>query len=186
MDAGAVERLLVRFEEDGITGLPVGPEPSAVLANAALAAGDRALRRLGVPFVRWCDDVTASADIADPAEVVEAWAEALAPLGLHPAPEKTRVVEPPRYPAAASWLVRGRHGSRSGPDAGSAPAAGPSGIHDLCELAVAALDGSDPHLGRAAVARAAIAGGREARAMLRHVRGRAPHLAATADWGLRR
>src|SRR5437588_805115 len=42
-DVAPIVRLLRRFEDDGLRGLPVGPEPSAVLANAVLAGIDRSL-----------------------------------------------------------------------------------------------------------------------------------------------
>jgi len=40
----------------GVDGLPIGPEPSAILANAVLGAGDRALDGTGVRWFRWVDD----------------------------------------------------------------------------------------------------------------------------------
>jgi hypothetical protein len=49
--------LLHRFHEGGVRGLPVGPEPSAVLANAALSRLDRAIRSAGVRHLRWVDDI---------------------------------------------------------------------------------------------------------------------------------
>jgi reverse transcriptase-like protein len=48
----------------GVRGLPVGPEPSAPLANAVLSFADVALRGLSVRHVRWVDDfVVFGADI---------------------------------------------------------------------------------------------------------------------------
>src|SRR5205807_804496 len=64
-DVRAVVALLDRFQEEGVSGLPVGPDPSAVLANAVLASVDRTLERLGCRHVRWVDDVWASARDAD-------------------------------------------------------------------------------------------------------------------------
>lgn len=55
-DAEGVLRLLRAFWDDGVTGLPVGPEASAILANAVLAPVDEALRRAGVAPRRWVDD----------------------------------------------------------------------------------------------------------------------------------
>lgn len=49
--------VLRRLREAGTAGLPVGPEPSAILANAVLGELDRALRSTGVRHVRWVDDV---------------------------------------------------------------------------------------------------------------------------------
>jgi hypothetical protein len=175
--ADAVQGVLVRFESDGVRGLPVGPEPSAVLANIVLAVGDRALRALGVPFVRWCDDVLVCLGSADPAGVEQAWKAAIAGVGLRPAPEKTRIVEPRERPAVSCAVSRPSHARAA------ADAVRPSG-RELCERAVAALDGPDRHLARAEVARLGLSGGREARAVLHRVRARAPDLAPTAEWGL--
>jgi hypothetical protein len=52
-----VERALRRLVEAGVTGLPVGPVASDVLANAALLEVDRVLDREPVAWVRWVDDV---------------------------------------------------------------------------------------------------------------------------------
>jgi hypothetical protein len=45
------------FADRGVTGLPVGPAASAVLANAVLHELDRSLRGTGLPYTRWVDDV---------------------------------------------------------------------------------------------------------------------------------
>jgi hypothetical protein len=52
----ALVRWLRALGELGVEGLPVGPEPSAILANAVLGVGDRALERSGVRWLRWVDD----------------------------------------------------------------------------------------------------------------------------------
>jgi hypothetical protein len=49
------------FAEVGVRGLPVGPAPSAILANAVLVALDEVLRARGLPHVRWVDDVVFAA-----------------------------------------------------------------------------------------------------------------------------
>jgi hypothetical protein len=49
--------ILRRLRDVGIRGLPVGPEPSAILANAVLTELDGALRSTGARHVRWVDDV---------------------------------------------------------------------------------------------------------------------------------
>jgi hypothetical protein len=177
--ARAVRELLVRFEASGIRGLPVGPEPSALLANAALAAADRALRALGLPFVRWCDDVTIALGSADPALVEQAWAAALAPLGLDPAPEKARVTGPGE-PLRTSGVAM----TAASPPVAPTAAEIRSESY-LAERAIAAADGPDPHAARTAVARLGGRGGRAIRSALRHVRRVAPHLSSTAEWGLR-
>jgi hypothetical protein len=56
-EAARAVALLHRFHERGVRGLPVGPEPSAVLANAALSRLDRAIRSAGARHLRWVDDV---------------------------------------------------------------------------------------------------------------------------------
>ncbi|HEY7280430.1 MAG TPA: RNA-directed DNA polymerase [Actinomycetota bacterium] len=183
----AIERLLRTFEADGIRGLPVGPEPSAVLANAVLSSADLAMRSLGLPFVRWTDDVTVAVGTSDPGAVAEAWAAALVPLGLRPAHEKTRI-EAAGPLGRPSWFAGARP---SGPlGCGTTVVALAHAVHghdrDLCERAVVDVGGPDPHRARAAVARLALLGGRRARTVLRDVRRSSPHLRATADWGLRR
>jgi RNA-directed DNA polymerase len=52
-----VRMLLRSFMDAGVPGIPVGPGPSAVLANAVLSAVDDALRFRGVAFTRWVDDL---------------------------------------------------------------------------------------------------------------------------------
>jgi hypothetical protein len=175
----ALGALLDRFRADGIRGLPVGPEPSAVLANIVLGWVDRALGRLGLPFARWCDDVTVGLGGTDPAVAVEAWAAALGSLGLRPAEDKTRFVEA-GDPIVASG-PRGRAAVRAG-----RPRTPASSEGALSGRAVAAAEGPDPFVARVLVARLGQTGGREARRALRHIRATSPHLAATVDWGLRR
>ena len=55
-----VEGFLAGLERIGVEGLPVGPQASAVLANAVLAQVDRALLEAGVEHLRWVDDVVLS------------------------------------------------------------------------------------------------------------------------------
>ena len=56
-DAAHAVAFLRHVHERGVRGLPIGPEPSAVLANAVLGEMDRAIRRTGTRHVRWVDDV---------------------------------------------------------------------------------------------------------------------------------
>ncbi len=73
-------------------GLPVGPEPSAVLANAVLAIADDAAAATGVAVVRWVDDVLlVGADRASVLGAFDAWRSHLAALGLVPNGAKTAV-----------------------------------------------------------------------------------------------
>jgi len=55
--AHAVEFLRRLQDHHGVRGLPIGPDPSAVLANAVLSEMDRAVRSTGARHVRWVDDV---------------------------------------------------------------------------------------------------------------------------------
>src|SRR4029450_374898 len=52
-----VAGFLAGLERIGVEGLPVGPDASAVLANAVLAQVDRLLREAGIEHLRWVDDV---------------------------------------------------------------------------------------------------------------------------------
>jgi hypothetical protein len=95
--AGAVRRFLERLEAllDG-RGLPVGPDPSAVLANAVLARADLALARAGVRHLRWVDDVVAAVQDRPRAEaVVRILRAALRDVGLELNEAKTRVLVDP-------------------------------------------------------------------------------------------
>jgi hypothetical protein len=75
------------------SGLPVGPDASAVLANSVLAATDRALAARGFRHLRWVDDLAIRVD--GPREALRAldtvW-RALHPLGLELNEEKTRLL----------------------------------------------------------------------------------------------
>jgi hypothetical protein len=98
-------RLLRSLGERGVRGLPVGPEPSAVLANAVLGPLDAALRGAGLRHLRWVDDVVAPAPDAGAARRgLERALRALDALGLVPNPRKTRILtEPEEVRAAAGW-----------------------------------------------------------------------------------
>jgi hypothetical protein len=56
-EAAHAVAFLRRLQERGVRGLPIGPDPSAVLANAVLGELDRAVRSTGARHVRWVDDV---------------------------------------------------------------------------------------------------------------------------------
>ena len=88
--AGALEAFLRGLEPDGVRGLPVGPDPSAVLANAVLGRADLALERAGVAHVRWVDDVVLSSP--DPGGALGVFRGALEEIGLRLNERKTRVV----------------------------------------------------------------------------------------------
>jgi len=55
--AAEIASWLRAFRDVGIDGLPIGPPPSAVVAEAVLSAGDDAVRSAGAAHVRWVDDV---------------------------------------------------------------------------------------------------------------------------------
>ena len=105
-DPRALLRLLHELADHGVPGLPVGPEPSAVLANAVLARVDLAVAAAGVPHVRWVDDVVAFAPGRRSAvRVTDAVRRELEALGLRPNEAKTRVEDsrtPVRLTASAS------------------------------------------------------------------------------------
>jgi hypothetical protein len=107
---GAVVEVIEGFGDEGVPGLPVGPEPSAVLANAVLAHVDERLRAVGHRHLRWVDDLMvfghARGSVTAALPVLEG---ALADLRLGLAHEKTRVVEDP------TWLRSGRVASCSMP-----------------------------------------------------------------------
>lgn len=82
-----------RMSGQGVRGLPIGPEPSAVLANAVLLAVDRELASAGFRHVRWVDDLVVFApDARSAGAALVVLTPALARLGLRSAPEKTRVL----------------------------------------------------------------------------------------------
>ena len=109
---GAVEDVsafLGRLERAGIAGLPVGPEPSAVLANAVLSTADEALAADGYRHLRWVDDVViAAADEASAMRGVATFADALGGLGLSLNADKTRVVvDPTALVGSTRWSRTG-------------------------------------------------------------------------------
>jgi hypothetical protein len=86
-------RLLTELEAGGLPGLPVGPVPSAVLANAVLAGADRSLAAAGFAHVRWVDDFVAFATGPSEAErALSVLRFALADLGLELCEAKTRLL----------------------------------------------------------------------------------------------
>lgn len=88
-----LEVLLERFGEEGVRGLPIGPAPSAILANAVLAEVDERLRRSGTPHLRWVDDVVAFAASRHQAMAAfDALRRGLDAVGLAPNDSKTRIL----------------------------------------------------------------------------------------------
>ena len=114
-DMAPVLTVLAWLREDGVQGLPIGPEPSAVLANAILAATDRALRAAGAPHLRWVDDVVAFADdLPHAIRATDALRRSLRSAGLDLHDGKTRVIPDPAE--ARSLLIPGIASPASGPD----------------------------------------------------------------------
>ncbi len=80
----------------GVRGLPIGPEASAVLANAVLLRVDRRLAEAGRTHVRWVDDLIVFAeDVGDARAALEVVRQALGEIELALAERKTRVVVDP-------------------------------------------------------------------------------------------
>jgi Reverse transcriptase (RNA-dependent DNA polymerase) len=78
--------------DGGVHGLPVGPDPSAILANGVLAHADRPVAAAGCHLIRWVDDVVLVAAGRRPAiRAFDAWRRALAELGLEAHDGKTRM-----------------------------------------------------------------------------------------------
>jgi len=92
-DADGLDRVLGAFRDLGDCGLPVGPEPSAFVANAILARLDGTLRHAGVQHVRWVDDMIAWGDVGDVARAMDRLAASAEALGLALHDRKTRIFE---------------------------------------------------------------------------------------------
>jgi hypothetical protein len=76
----------------GVRGIPVGPDPSAILANGVLAYADRAAAAAGCRPIRWVDDVVMVAAGRRPViRAFDAWRRALGELGLEAHDGKTRM-----------------------------------------------------------------------------------------------
>jgi hypothetical protein len=115
-DVARVCDVLHSFEERGIPGLPVGPVPSAVLANAVLAPVDRAMREAaGGPVFRWVDDVVAFTSGRVGAErTAGAFHRALEDLGLVAHPLKCRLTLDAAEAVAGASAASGARGGGRG------------------------------------------------------------------------
>jgi hypothetical protein len=82
--------VLRRLHDGGVRGLPIGPEPSAVLANAVLLEMDRAIRRTGAQHLRWVDDVVLWGARADVRRALDSLDGIAARMGLELHRTKTR------------------------------------------------------------------------------------------------
>ena len=106
----AVEAFLTSLACEGVRGLPVGPDPSALLANAVLAHVDRALEAEEIAHLRWVDDfVLGGRDPRAAAHGLDVVRDALRQLGLRANGSKTRVVaDPSTLAEVAPSRLRGR------------------------------------------------------------------------------
>lgn len=101
-EVGRVLRFLERTAAAGIPGLPVGPDPSIVLANAVLRDLDLAAGE-GVRCLRWYDDLLLLAPtIREATRVERAVAGAASRIGLRLHPGKRRLAI---GPAAVRRLI---------------------------------------------------------------------------------
>ena len=76
----------------GVRGIPVGPDPSAILASGGLAYADHAAAAAGCRPIRWVDDVVMVAAGRRPAiRAFDAGRRALGELGLDAHDGKTRM-----------------------------------------------------------------------------------------------
>jgi hypothetical protein len=102
-EAAHAVALLRGLHEAGVRGLPVGPEPSAILANAVLARLDETIRAHGIPHLRWVDDLVLWGPAGDVRAAVPALHAAAAAVGLRLHRRKTRIIDD-RDEAAAVLL----------------------------------------------------------------------------------
>ena len=73
-----LEKMLFRFSEEASYGIPIGPLPSRVLAEALLIDVDSTLRTLQIDFIRFADDYVILAKNVEDAEYgIRALAETL-------------------------------------------------------------------------------------------------------------
>ncbi|MEX2275441.1 MAG: RNA-directed DNA polymerase [Actinomycetota bacterium] len=93
LDPRPLLRVLASTERLGLRGLPVGPYPSALLAEAVLGRIDRAMRAPGIRHVRWVDDVVITGrSPRDVRSALRRFEEAAGDLGLDISRSKTRVL----------------------------------------------------------------------------------------------
>lgn len=89
-EAAHAVSMLQRLRDQGVRGLPVGPEPSALLANAVLARLDEAVREAGANHVRWVDDFVLWGSPTDVQAALLALRRTSGTLGLALHDRKTR------------------------------------------------------------------------------------------------
>lgn len=89
-EAAHAVAFLRRVHERGVRGLPIGLDPSAVLANAVLSEMDRAIRSTGARHLRWVDDIVLWGSHDEVARALRALDDGAARMGLALHREKTR------------------------------------------------------------------------------------------------
>lgn len=87
---------LARTRAAGSRGVPIGPGPSSVIADAVLAIADERARAAGLVPVRWVDDVVFAGDRHLVARASRSWRAALRELGLHEHEGKRRSIRDAR------------------------------------------------------------------------------------------
>ncbi len=112
---GAPEPLLAqlaRLAASGVRGLPVGPDPSAWMAEAVLAIADERARLAGAVPIRWVDDVVFAGDRDPVQRAAQAWISALRELGLRENETKRRTLKTPSGTSAVPTSLADppRHG----------------------------------------------------------------------------
>ena len=82
-EAGPLLAHLARMGTVGVRGVPIGPSPSASVAEAVLSIADTRARAAGVAPIRWVDDVVFAGDRDAVLRATRDWTSTLHELGLH-------------------------------------------------------------------------------------------------------
>jgi hypothetical protein len=94
-DVAAIRDFLEYLGDHGVPGIPIGPRPSAVLANAVLAVTDAAVSEEGIRAIRWVDDyLIVSSGERQAERALDRLREHLARDGLELAEHKTALTIP--------------------------------------------------------------------------------------------
>jgi hypothetical protein len=105
-DADPLLAFLASTHDAGSSGVPIGPAPSAAIADAVLAIADAESLAAGLTPVRWVDDVVFAGGRAQVARAERSWRAALADLGLRDHEGKRRTIGAGTHAAAPSLLTR--------------------------------------------------------------------------------
>ena len=146
----SAKRALVRWLDDleprsGISGLPVGHEPSSLLGNFVLGPCDAFMAQLSVEWLRWMDDTWIfAASTSEAEEVYAGLCGVLSELGLEANATKWNV-----YPTdVAHGVVRSALNDYMAPALGDAASAGTE-ARDLFGIAIDDPDHGQRELRRA-------------------------------------